>query len=385
MNTDAAIKFGFLGDLMVGGEFINYAQKRNLDFVHPFQLIESYLSDVDILFVNLEGPIFSGPNTRPDVSSILSNHPAVIKFLSHSNPCVLNLANNHMMDYLEEGLNYTLKLLDENNMYYVGAGNDDQEADRPIIIECKGRKIAFIAFTSNEPNVGALIAGHEQAGCASYLALDRATRRIHALRKDADIICAALHWGYEYYQYPSPEQIQVAHSLVDAGASYVIGHHPHVIQGIEQYKGGVIIYSLGNFFFPPVKTTSGRPQYQKKIAKEFMIIKSEIDESNSVNYRVFGGKVSHDFIIVPYDDQRIFASKVDALSKPLHYSNYDKFWQRYRESRDKELVLESLLESIKKLRKVPVRELLKTITLSDFKRNWHRFREVLFTLKSAGD
>ena len=114
--------------------------------------------------------------------------------------------------------------------------------------------MAFLGYTTDtdkdgiSPDIGASIATSGSAGCV-YYDIEKIRRDIRRVSAKADIICISLHWGYELFKYPSPKQIELAHQIIDAGANVIIGHHPHIVQGIEKYKQGVIFYSLGNFFF----------------------------------------------------------------------------------------------------------------------------------------
>jgi Bacterial capsule synthesis protein PGA_cap len=379
MKTDSAIKFSFVGDVMLGGEFINYAERHKIDLLYPFQDIATHLNDSDILFVNLEGPIFEGSNKRSDVTSLLSIHPSILKLFNRNHICVLNIANNHIMDYGPEGLNHTLMLLEHSKIYYVGAGKDEIEANREVIIEIKGKKIAFMAYTTDERHVGSIIAGLDSPGCASLANINEIVEKISNLKQTVDIICISLHWGYEYFSYPSPDQVKIAHDLVNAGATYVVGHHPHIVQGIENYKNSLIFYSLGNFFLPPVRATSGRLQPRKEISKDFLLLKSSTNGKGRPDFRITGGRVSEDYIITPFNDihQNDFSDKIDKLSKPLSSDNYNDFWQKYFINRTQELRKEGFIEAFKKAKSMPFGELINTISTDDIKRNMKRLYSVL--------
>lgn len=377
MITGEKISFAFIGDTMVGGDFIAFAKKHNIELLHPFRAIKPNLFNTDLCFVNLEGPIFEGSDKRSDVTTLLSNHPKILDLFNVDHLCVFNLANNHIMDYGVEGLNHTIALLKKNNLNYLGAGNNDREANQALIVECKGKRIAFVAYTSDEKHVGSIIAGPQRPGCASFLDVTKATRRVAELKQKTDIVCVSLHWGHEYLQYPSPKQIEIAHAFVDAGANFVIGHHPHVIQGIEKYKDALIIYSLGNFFFPPVRSTSGRPQYQKEITKEFMIITSGMDAAMNIEFSCLGGTVNDGFAMTPFDDQTPFLTKISRLSEQLCCQNYKEFWGNYKDRREKQLIRESLSEAFNKLRLMTFKDLISTVKLSDIKRNLERFYSLL--------
>lgn len=381
LKTNNTISFAFLGDLMIGGEFIPYAKKQGKDFLSPFTTIEPFLSDVDILFVNLEGPIFEGPNKRPDVTSIHSNHPSIIKYFDRKGRiCVLNLGNNHIMDYGEEGLNHTIKILKNNRIYWVGAGINIAEAEKHLIIELKGLRIAFLAYTSDERNVGAIIAGPGKSGCASFSEIDKIINKIEKLKKDVDIICVSMHWGYEYFLYPSYEQVKIAHSLADAGATYIIGHHPHVIQGIETYKRSLIIYSLGNFFFPPTRTVNGRIEPLRKKSREFMLVKSKIEGSKNPSVKIVGGVMEKNYTLKPFNNyaQIRFTGNVEKLAKPITFQKYDAFWMRYKIINEKELLKESIKDAFRKIFMMSIKELFRTITKNDIKRNLNRICKLFF-------
>ncbi len=379
-NREKPLKIVFLGDLFLGGEFITTAKQDNCDLLRPLHLVSNNLADADILFVNLEGPIYSGLNKREDVTAIISNHAFVIEFLTKFKICVLNLANNHIMDYGTEGLNHTLCLLDNNKLDHVGAGCNYIEANKELIIDCDNRKVAFAAYTTDEIHVKSIIARDDSPGCATYLDLDKVVSRIHDLKSKADVVCVSLHWGHEYYQYPSPSQIIIAHSLADAGADYVIGHHPHVIQGIENYNNSLIMYSLGNFFFSPFRSTSGRLQYQKPLTKEFMIVCSDYSESETIGYDLFGGTVNEDYCLVPFDgdDQQRFIQKESSLSRPITDPAYSKFWEEYRVMREHELLSDNLIEAFRKLFRMSLKDIASTVGPGDIKRNIRRFYEILF-------
>lgn len=374
------IKFVFIGDTMLGGEFIPFAEKRSIDLFSPFKHIEPYFTDADICLLNFEGPLAAGTEKRPGVSSILSNHPAILDFLKKQNKCVLNLANNHMMDYGDEGLKNTIEKLKNNKLPFFGAGFDGRQAKQEVIIECKGKRIAFAGFTSEEPFVGSIIAGAETAGCPSFLDLDELIEKVKALKSDNDIVCITLHWGNEFYSYPEPKQIKIAHSLVDAGCSYVIGHHPHVVQGIERYKRGVIFYSLGNFFLPAVRSVSGRIQPRKKISNEFIIVKSEIDDNGNITFKTIGGRVARNYILIPYPASKMdnFNNNIETLSGPiLILDKYNEFWRKYSVNRESELRRENIKEAFEKGLNMPISELLGTFALADIKRNLQRITAFL--------
>jgi poly-gamma-glutamate synthesis protein (capsule biosynthesis protein) len=193
-------------------------------------------------------------------------------------------------------------------------------------------------------------------------------------------VCVSIHWGHEYFQYPSPAQIETAHTLADAGATFIISHHPHVIQGIEKYKNAIIMYSLGNFFFSSFRSMTGRLQYQKPLTREFMIVCSDFSESETIGYDLLGGTVNEDYCLIPFvgDDQQRFIQKESSLSHPIIEPNYDKFWESYKSRREQELLRENFIEAFRKLSRMSLRDFLTTIGPNDIIRIIGRFFKILF-------
>jgi poly-gamma-glutamate synthesis protein (capsule biosynthesis protein) len=208
-----------------------------------------------------------------------------------------------------------------------------EAAEAALFIKVNGMRIAFLSFTSEEPFVGSVIAGPDRPGCASMFPPAKAVSRVHAVRNESDTLCVVLHWGHEHYGFPSPEQVLIARELIGAGADLVIGHHPHIVQGLETHKGGLIAYSLGNFFLPPVRMENGRIQTRKKSGREFAVLKISIEKGHPPGFQMLGGKVRLDYTLVPYTGPELirFRDRIERLSSPIQAEGYDSCWKRYRE------------------------------------------------------
>jgi len=148
------------------------------------------------------------------------------------------------MDYQAAGLEDTIKTLDQAGIRHVGAGRTIEEARRPEILDVKGQRIAYLGYYDGEFQA----AGEGIAGTNSRQN-DRVAADIKAIRSQVDWIVVNYHWGEELAKYPGDYQMDLAHFTIDQGADLVVGHHPHVLQGAEIYKGRPIVYSLGNFIF----------------------------------------------------------------------------------------------------------------------------------------
>lgn len=156
-------------------------------------------------------------------------------------------ANNHIMDYNYESLQYTNQKLSESKAFvnFIGAGNYE-EAYKPFVFERDGIRVGIISIA--EAGFGVIKSELDKHGYAWFLH-DKVFENIGKLRKKCDYVIVVNHAGLEEVDIPLPEIKKIYKMFIDMGADVVIGHHPHVIQGKEQYKQGVIYYSLGNFMF----------------------------------------------------------------------------------------------------------------------------------------
>jgi len=245
------------GDIFMGRGTEFWLKKQGKTFIYPFEDIAALLKKGDIIFGNLEAPLTASAKSLADIDKpggkyALKNPPEALKGIKYAGFNLLNLANNHMLDYYDTGLYDTLDALEKNGIAHAGAGKDIDEARKPAIIEKNGLKIGLLSYTDmaevvykgNPPL--SFAAEKNKAGVAprnaAYIKED-----IDKLRNRVDILLVSLHWGIEYCADLAPGQTEFAHSLIDQGADAVIGHHPHHIKGVEVYKGKPIIYSLGNF------------------------------------------------------------------------------------------------------------------------------------------
>jgi hypothetical protein len=206
--------------------------------------IRNILGQPDIFLANIECPLTDSEYPAWNYRLTLKGSREVGSFLGAIGVNVASLANNHIADYGKQGLEDTIAVLEEQGISWVGAGWSPEEARRPLIIERDGLKLGILALAQPE-----ISASTRLGWGAGVLEDEYARNRMASLSKEVDIAIAYLHYGVEFSEYPTPHQVRLSRGLVDAGAKLVIGHHPHVPQGYEWYKGGFIAYSLGNFIF----------------------------------------------------------------------------------------------------------------------------------------
>ena len=220
----------FLGDCTIGSQPIQMNVMYSIlwfigeDYTYPFKGVIDYIDDDDLTVINLEGT-FCDPMPNSGALFTFRAPKNYVNVLTENSIEVASFANNHTMDYLQKGYDSTLETLDEAGIPYV-----EKDGSRIVTTE-SGLTVGFYALA---------------------FAMDKADMKaeIDAMRAEgAELIVVSAHWGAEGSYRAAHTQIDMAHAAIDAGADIVYGHHPHVLQKIEEYNGGIIYYSLGNFVF----------------------------------------------------------------------------------------------------------------------------------------
>lgn len=242
-ENEPTITISLAGDLMIG-RLVN----EHLDYVPPSYIWGNFLpilKKTDLNIVNLEAALTTSTREVPKVFNFKAD-PHKVKVLQEANIDVVNLANNHVLDYSEEGLLETLSTLDKAKILHVGAGKNIKEAQAPVILEKKEIRIGILGCTDNEPT---WLATQKKPG-TNYLQvgdIEAIQDSISDLRKKVDILILSIHWGPNMRERPTPSFIHFAHQLIDLGVDILHGHSAHIFQGIEQYQGKLILYDTGDF------------------------------------------------------------------------------------------------------------------------------------------
>lgn len=234
-----------VGDVMLSRGVAKKIEKNGEDY--PFLEVKDYLKSGDIVFANLETPITEGRIIKPG-EMFFRSEPALAQKLKDNNFSIVSLANNHTGNFGTHGLEQTFKYLKEAGIQYAGAGENIDEANASAIIKVNGFSLAFLAYDDIDFTPAEYGAAEEKPGIAFFYK-DKITAALATAKKEADFVIVSMHFGNEYQDLPSDKQKELAHFAVDSGADLIIGHHPHVVQPIEEYKGKYIFYSLGNFIF----------------------------------------------------------------------------------------------------------------------------------------
>lgn len=217
-----------------------------------FAGVRDILASADIAVGNLESAVGLTGAPAPKAYTFRAP-PVAVDALVLAGIDLVSLANNHSLDYGPESLAETRTLLAERGILSPGAGPDRTAAHAPAVIEREGLTIAFLAYVDVPVERGGFdprtwTATDEAPGVA-WLHIATMAEEIQAARRNADLVVVMLHFGLEWELEPSNAQREQARAAVDAGATLVIGSHPHVLQPLEPYGDGLIAYSLGNFVF----------------------------------------------------------------------------------------------------------------------------------------
>jgi poly-gamma-glutamate synthesis protein (capsule biosynthesis protein) len=222
-QTSSSLTLIFTGDVMLGRS-VNTRIQKYADPTWPFKNIAKTLSSADLTIINLEAPFIT--DCRPtDTGMIFCADPKSVFGLVFAGVDIATLANNHIGNQGQKGIDETISILKNNGLTPV-------VSHRTEFNTVKNTKLAIISFSD-----------------LPQLKNDDVISQISAATNSADLVITTFHWGAEYQKNPTARQVFLAHLAIDSGADIVVGHHPHWIQTEEIYRGKPIYYSLGNLVF----------------------------------------------------------------------------------------------------------------------------------------
>jgi poly-gamma-glutamate capsule biosynthesis protein CapA/YwtB (metallophosphatase superfamily) len=260
----ARVSFAVAGDV-IPHEAVRGAAAAEGEGVQGWTALFSDVADVfagaDFGFVNMETPV--APNHSRGSRPFLFDAPVALpQALKASGIKIVSFANNHVMDQGWEGFAETRDHLRQTGLLFAGTSDTAAESFQPVFTEAKGVKVGWLGMTRwlngnrnpdapDQPHVNFFPYPGESGG-APGASESEVLRAIQSARSQCDLLVISIHWGIEYSPTPRPEDAEIAHKMLDAGASVIVGHHPHVLQPVETYRtqdgrNTVIFYSLGNF------------------------------------------------------------------------------------------------------------------------------------------
>lgn len=234
----------FTGDILLDRGVKREIKKNGFDY--PYLLVKDIIKKADIVYGNLECPLINeGTPVLKRGYLIFKGDLSNAKALKSAGYTIINLANNHVMDYGHEGLVSTLSALKRESIKTIGAGYKKEDAYKPIYIYKNGIKIGFLSYSIFPPE------GYIYSSSKPDIArLEKwVSKDIEKAKNKCDFLVVTFHWGKEFAFFSSELQKEIAHNAIDSGCDVVVGHHPHVLQETEIYKDKPIFYSIGNFVF----------------------------------------------------------------------------------------------------------------------------------------
>lgn len=264
-----------VGDIMLDRSVLLKTQAAK-DWNHPFHLIDPLLSQYDVRLANLEGPITTNKSISNGTGGnrfFFTFSPNFIEPLKKRFD-IFSLANNHALNFKQDGLEQTRNYLSEAGITYFGGPDNTLD---------------FVATTTEKNGITIGWIGYHQLVEKNFENIISEIKRLHS---EVDLVIVMPHWGTEYVtEKPTYLQTKEAHEMIDAGAGLILGAHPHVVEPIEIYKDKVIFYSLGNFIFD---------QYFSEETMTGLAVGMDITKEE--------GKIDLDYTLIPLD--------INTLSQP---------------------------------------------------------------------
>ena len=235
--------------IIIGGDLVptkaNMEKFKNDDFFQSLDVnFKKVWSEADFRVFNLECPLCEYTNKNEKNGACIQAPEDAINGIKSLNPNLVLLSNNHILDYRVEGLDNTIKLLEEHNIEYTGIIENSQATYEPYFINCGNKRICVYNVCETEFSIAT-----ENRKGANPLNEAKNYREIENAKNNCDYLIVAFHAGKEFYRFPSPNLQRICRNFIDFGADFVITQHSHCIGCEEEYNGGKILYGQGNFIF----------------------------------------------------------------------------------------------------------------------------------------
>lgn len=318
------MKLQFTGDIAFVGEWTPESRDK------MFQHVSMILEDADFTIGNLEC-VLTNQTKGLKNKCTLKCDPSWAKILRKNKINIVSLANNHIMDFQKRGLDETLHHLKKQNIQFFGAGENKRKAQKPLIVQKDGIKIALIGRSSVIVSSPVYATG-ENPGVA-LMDERELIAEVKSVKAEYDLVILVLHWGIEHYKYPSPQQRMQARRLLEAGVDILIGHHPHVLQGYENLNGKYVFYSLGNFIF---NDFTWKIEHQESGTKVMATQLNAANRTGGILRMDFsaGKKIHFEFVptfIHPNGEIKLLHNKniLEQYSRLFHFPFYSFWWKLY--------------------------------------------------------
>lgn len=338
-----------VGDIAFGDHplctgFGTHSRCRDRDPGFAFEHVTRELAGCDLAFGNLECTLSSAGLRAGDYDSVqMRGQSDYIAGLVRAGFRVLNLANNHSLQHGEAAFRETIGRLQQNGIAACGVSTGDYRSCRPAVIDRNGLRTTFLGYSLRPRQY------FTQEPIYAEGFYEQLLEDVRRARASSNCVVVSLHWGSEFIERPSPDEIATAHRIVDAGADLIIGHHPHVLRGIEKYGRGYIVYSLGNFVCDMV---------WDEPLREAAIVRFALTPQGAKLLRIVPVRINDDYqpVVLAGDDGERLLARVNAMSRALQerqaggaesesqgsYEQAAELAQRYNRSRSHRYFLRNI-------------------------------------------
>jgi poly-gamma-glutamate capsule biosynthesis protein CapA/YwtB (metallophosphatase superfamily) len=309
------ITIGLMGDVMIGRLVNEMLNDQPPAYIWGDTL--SLLQNNNLNIINLEAALTHSTRKVPKVFNFKAQ-PAHIQSLAAANIGIVNIANNHILDFAEEGLIETVQTLTQANILYVGAGRNAEEASKPVILNIQGIRIGILGCTDNEPSWEA---SPQHSGTRFVEVEDLNDPRnkaliadITALRSKVDVLVLSIHWGPNMRERPTSSFRAFAHKMIESGVDILQGHSAHIFQGIEVYREKLILYDTGDY----IDDYYDGPILRNDRSFLFLV---KLSRSGLIELRLIPTLISNCQVNLAHDaDAEASCCRMQSLSKELHTS-----------------------------------------------------------------
>ncbi|WP_462392422.1 CapA family protein [Clostridium cadaveris] len=306
------MKIAFLGDIALIGK---YDLTNNPRVKDRLQVLSQKLREYDYVVGNLESPLTNKDKTIVCKSMHLKTPIINVELLKYLNVKAVSLANNHLYDYGKKGLEDTINVLNNNEIEWFGANS------KYILKEINGQKFCLSGFCCYSTNASGYIKNGKSRG-VNLLSYDNIISQLEIDNKNEVFSIMSFHWGEEHTNYPKYEHLCLAEKIAKHKDVLIVGHHPHIIQGIQKINNSVVAYSLGNFLFDDcVSITGSFKLKQNANNKKSFIFEVEIENGLITKQRHLGFRDEENgFVFFDIDNE------LNKITEPLtNIKDIDKY------------------------------------------------------------
>jgi len=307
-----SIRLIAVGDIMFGEHPVclghgigSVIERHGCNYV--FKKVQEIFSGADVLFGNLENMFIDEPDTSNKFErKYLRPGTMCVNALKYAGFSVMNLANNHALQHGLSALTGTANILEQNEINHIGIAGRNS-----VLFDVGNIKIGLAGYCSDQQY-------EKETNYVEPIDLEKISKDVRILREQgADFVVVSLHWGDEFTEKPSIEQVEIGRRVIEVGANLILGHHSHVLQGIEEYKDGIIVYSLGNFI--------GDMHWSRRL-RETMILSLDVSKDAVLKYEIIPVIINSNYQPKPMDvpEKDNLLSRVEQLSKELNSFSFEK-------------------------------------------------------------